>query len=61
MRIAEIRQLSKEELQQRVIDMHDDIFRLRFQLKSGQLQNYRRIREAKREIANIKTVLQNMM
>ena len=61
MRIAEIRQLSKEELQQRVIDMHDDISRLRFQLKSGQLQNYRRIREAKREIANIKTVLQNMM
>ena len=57
MRAAEMRQLSPEELAQRLGDSKDDLFRLRFQLISGQLQNYRRVREAKREIARIKTII----
>lgn len=57
MRIAEIRRLSNEELVQRVHDLKDDLFRLRFQLISGQLQNHRRIRQVKREIARINTVI----
>jgi len=57
MRIAEIRQLSEEELVQRVVDLKDDLFRLRFQLVSGQLQDHRRVRQTKREISRVKTVI----
>jgi large subunit ribosomal protein L29 len=57
MKAAEIRRLSSEELSQRLNDSADDLFRLKFQLISGQLQNHRRIREAKREIARIKTII----
>lgn len=57
MRNSEIRQLSDEEISHRVIDLKDELFRLRFQLISGQLQNYRRIRQVKREIARVKTII----
>jgi len=57
MKAAEIRRLSSEELSQRLNDSADDLFRLKFQLISGQLQNHRRIREIKREIARIKTII----
>jgi len=57
MRISEIRQLSVEDLKQRVVDSKDDLFRLKFQLSSGQLQDYRRLRAIKREIAQIKTII----
>ncbi|MGQ9607910.1 MAG: 50S ribosomal protein L29 [bacterium] len=57
MRNIEIRQLSDEEISHRVIDLKDELFRLRFQLISGQLQNYRRIRQVKREIARVKTII----
>jgi large subunit ribosomal protein L29 len=57
MRANELRRLSDEELTQRVSDSADDLFRMRFQLISGQLQNHRQIREVKREIARIKTII----
>ena len=57
MRAAEMRRLSSEELAQRLNDSADDLFRLKFQLISGQLQNHRRIREVRREIARIKTII----
>ena len=57
MRAAEMRQLSPEELQQRLEDSADDLFRLRFQLISGQLQNHRRVREVKLERARMKTII----
>jgi len=57
MRAIEMRRLSPEELAQRLDDSKDDLFRLRFQLISGQLQSHRRVREVRREIARIKTVI----
>jgi large subunit ribosomal protein L29 len=57
MRAAEMKRLTHEELDQRVKDSADDLFRLKFQLISGQLQNHRRIREVKREIARMKTII----
>ena len=57
MRAAEMRRLSSEELAQRLNDSADDLFRLKFQLISGQLQNNRRIREVRRDIARIKTII----
>jgi len=57
MRAAEIRRLSKEELVQKIDDSRDDLFRLRFQLISGQLQNYQIMNQTKKEIARIKTII----
>jgi len=57
MKAAELRRLSDEELSQRLDDSKDDLFRLRFQLISGQLQNHRRTREVRQEIARIKTII----
>ena len=57
MKAAETRRLSPEELNQRLDDSRDDLFRLKFQLISGQLQDYRRVREVRREIARIKTII----
>ena len=57
MKAAEMRQLSPEELVQRLGDSKDDLFRLRFQLISGQLQNHGRMKDTRREIARIMTIV----
>ena len=57
MRISEMRQLVVGDLKQKVVDSKDELFKLKFQLNSGQLQNYRRLREIKREIAQINTII----
>jgi len=57
MRLGEIKQLTTEELETRVTDSRDNLFRLRFQLNSGQLTDYMKIRQSKREIALFKTII----
>ena len=52
-----MRRLATEELDQRLNDSADDLFRLKFQLISGQLQDYVRIKQARKEIARIKTII----
>jgi large subunit ribosomal protein L29 len=56
MKAAEIRRISEEEMKQRLRDSSDELFRLKFQLLSGQLQNHRRMRSIKRDIARMKTI-----
>jgi large subunit ribosomal protein L29 len=57
MRLSEIKQLTTEELKTRVTDSRDNLFRLRFQLNSGQLTDYMKIRQSKREIAQFNTII----
>jgi large subunit ribosomal protein L29 len=57
MKAIEMRRLSLEELSQRLADSADDLFRMKFQLISGQLQDPMRIRQTRREVARIKTIL----
>lgn len=57
MRLSEIKQLTTEELKTRVTDSRDSLFRLRFQLNSGQLTDYMKIRQSKREIAQFNTII----
>jgi len=57
MRISEMRQLSLEDLKARVVDSEDSLFRLKFQLNSGQLQDYKKISQTRREIAQLKTII----
>ena len=52
----EIRNLSTAELNEKVAGLKEELFNLRFQLATGQLENPMRIREVKKTIARIKTV-----
>lgn len=56
MKVNEIRNLSTAELDERVAGLKEELFNLRFQLATGQLENPMRIREVKKTIARIKTV-----
>lgn len=56
MKVNEIRNLSTAELDDKVAGLKEELFNLRFQLATGQLENPARIREVKKTIARIKTV-----
>ncbi|MGI5950824.1 MAG: 50S ribosomal protein L29 [Brooklawnia sp.] len=55
---AELRGLSGQELNDQVVDLKEELFNLRFQAATGQLQNTARLREVRKDIARIYTVLQ---
>jgi len=57
MKANEIRDLSVDEIQSKVVDMKESLFNLRFQHESGQLENPRKIGTTKKEIARLKTIL----
>ncbi|NLU43214.1 MAG: 50S ribosomal protein L29 [Firmicutes bacterium] len=57
MRTKEIRDLSAEELDAQLKNSKQELFNLRFQLVTGQLDNPMRIRDVKRTIARIKTIM----
>ena len=56
-RASEIRELSVEETEQRLAETNEELFNLRFQHATGQLENYRRLRQLRRDIARLKTIL----
>jgi len=57
MKAKEVHELSTDELTRKVNDLKDELFKLRFQLATGQLENPMRIRDVKKSIARVKTVL----
>ena len=54
---AELRELSGEELVQRLRESKEELFNLRFQMATGQLENNRRLRTVRRDIARIYTIM----
>ncbi len=52
----EIARLSGEEIDKKVKDLKGELFNLRFQAATGQLENPMRIREVRRSIAQLKTI-----
>ena len=54
---AELRELPDDELAQKLAEEREELFNLRFQIVTGQLDNPRRIKEVKREIARVLTVM----
>jgi len=56
-RIEKIREMGKEELQAQHKDLTEQIFRLRFQLTTGQAEALKRLRETKKDLARVKTLL----
>lgn len=55
--LQEIRGLSTVEMNKKVMELKGELFNLRFQLATGQLDNPMRIREVKKSIAQLKTVM----
>jgi len=53
----EIRDLSNDELNLRLDSLKEELFNLRFQVATGQLDNPMRVREVRKDIARVKTVL----
>ena len=57
MKIAELRDLSMDELKGRGRDLQEELFNLRFQHGTNQLENPMRLRLTKKEIARVKTII----
>ncbi|MBU5485040.1 50S ribosomal protein L29 [Clostridium sp. MSJ-11] len=55
--LKDLRSNSPQDLQVKLNDLKGELFNLRFQLATGQLENPMRIREVKKSIAQIKTIL----
>lgn len=57
MKPAEVRDLTTDELSDKLLQLKKEQFNLRFQRASGQLEKTARVREVRKDIARIKTVL----
>ncbi|MBH72884.1 MAG: 50S ribosomal protein L29 [Rhodospirillaceae bacterium] len=57
MKAADVKQKSNDELAEQLIDLRKESFNLRFQRASGQLENTGRVRQVRRDIALIKTII----
>jgi len=57
MQVQEIRMLSDNEIQNKLDEAYQSLFRLRFDWASGQLEDNNRMRDVKKDIARLKTIL----
>ena len=57
MKALEVRELESDELHVRIAELKEELFNLRFQLATGQLDNHARIGAVKRDIARCRTIL----
>ncbi len=57
MKSADLRQKTPDELKDQLLGLRKEAFNLRFQKATGQLENTARVREVRRDIARIKTIL----
>ena len=57
MKAKEFAAMKPEELTAKIGELKEELFNLRFQLATGQLANPQRIRECKKDVARVKTLL----
>ena len=57
MKAKELKELTAEELQLKETELHDQLFKLRFQAATAQLEKPARIRQVRRDLARVKTIL----
>ncbi|TEB08276.1 50S ribosomal protein L29 [Pelotomaculum schinkii] len=57
MKVKELRELTDAELGKRLTDSKDELFKLRFQMATGQLDNPMKLQEIRRKIARVKTII----
>ena len=56
MKVKDFREMNASELNQKISILKEELFNLRFQLATGQLENPMRIKEVKKAIARVKTI-----
>jgi len=56
-RIEKLREMRLEELRTQERELAEQVFRLRFQLAGGQTEGLKRLRQARRDLARVKTLL----
>ena len=59
-RIEKFREMDRNELEIQERELGDQIFRLRFQLTTGQAESVKKMREARRDLARVKTLLRGL-
>lgn len=57
MKASEFRALSRDEMEQKLTELKHELFNLRFQHEIGQLENSGKLKQTKKDIARIQTVL----
>jgi large subunit ribosomal protein L29 len=57
MKAADLRELTAEELQAKLKELEEEVFNLKFRVASQQLENTARLKESRRDIARLKTVM----
>jgi large subunit ribosomal protein L29 len=57
MKARQIREMTFEETQRKLLDLKQELFNLRFQHAIGQLENQAKIRQTRRDIARLSTVM----
>jgi len=57
MKANELRKLTKDELERKLVDFKQELFNLRFQAVTGQLVNSIRLRKVRRDIARVNTLI----
>ncbi len=57
MKVSEIREMSAEERERKRLDLKQTLFNLRFQHETGQLENPQKLKQTKRDIARLETVI----
>jgi large subunit ribosomal protein L29 len=57
MKASEIKDMSMEEMLQKLDDLKEELFNLRFQHETGQLENPQKMKQTKRDIARVKTII----
>jgi large subunit ribosomal protein L29 len=60
MKVSEIRDLGPEEMQKKADDLREELFNLRFQQGTGQLENTTKLKQAIRDIARLKTIIREV-
>lgn len=56
-RVEKYREMNPEELQLQERELSEQVFRLRFQMASGQTEGLKKLREARKDLARVKTLL----
>ncbi|MBT6740781.1 MAG: 50S ribosomal protein L29 [Nitrospina sp.] len=56
MKAEEIRGLSEKEREEKIVDVTQEIFNLKFQLATGKIENPSRLRDLRRDVARLKTI-----
>ena len=57
MKVEDVRQLTPDQLTEKIAELKKEQFNLRFQKATGQLENTARVRQVRRDIARIETVI----